>query len=763
MKTKLILKPIITTVALTLIMTFNASAFTAVISGAWSNAATWGGIAPTGTVSGQDIIIPSGITVTMDTDVSFSGVLNNFTVNGVMNGSAYNLTMVQGSFSGSGMVNIHKISFTNLLATMSYTGTLNVDEFDNNGAALSLAAVVNVADTLHLTAGSIALNTGANLTTLSNSTIKIDNGSMSVSGGIFTSSNNYNVMYVGTNKTSGVELNSSTIQNLYVNLNDNTQVVVLAGNLVINGDFYHTRGRLSIGSNSLTIAGNMFKGPGVMLAGISSSDLTFTGINPPVQSITFISGSSLNKLEVNYSGAGELKLSSPIDVTGSLNLNKGKLSLGSGSTLTMAAGSTVHIEDGMLQLDTGTFNGVATYNVEYMGGSMNTGIELSGAGLNNITINLPVVSNIIILNSDLTVTGNLMMVKGKLNIFNSTLSVNGLLSQTADAPFVGTANSELELNMTSAMGDTIYFHTGYQQLSSLRVNVGGDDIVLGTDLIIYDELDMTSGRLDINNHMLTIASTGAITNFDDNNYIIAQGSGKLIMHVNSAGPYVTFPIGTYTNYSPAYVQQTASGTSGNFHASVMSGVYTNGTTGFNSALTESLVNRTWLIEEESGVSVNTNIKLGWKAAAEVNGFDRTSCYISHYNGGMWDAQAPAAASTGSFSTYEITRLSLATLSPFAVADDNAVLETEELAMLQEGIVIYPNPSRDYVFVENANYINDFKYEVVDVTGKVIMAVDIANKGDRHVFDVTKLINGYYFIRATNLNTKEIITKRFIKG
>ena len=140
------------------------SAFTAVTSGDWSNAATWGGVAPGASVSNQDISIPNGITVNLDMDVTFSGLLNSFAVNGTLNSSAsHSLSIGQGTFSGSGAVSIGMLEFTNLLATMSYTGTLSVDHFKNSGAALNIGGAVSIADTLNLDAGSIVLNTGANM------------------------------------------------------------------------------------------------------------------------------------------------------------------------------------------------------------------------------------------------------------------------------------------------------------------------------------------------------------------------------------------------------------------------------------------------------------------------------------------------------------------------------------------------------------------------------------------------------------------------
>ena len=50
-----------------------ATTYTAVLSGDWTSALTWGGTAPPTTISGEDqIIIAANVTVNMDTHVELS-------------------------------------------------------------------------------------------------------------------------------------------------------------------------------------------------------------------------------------------------------------------------------------------------------------------------------------------------------------------------------------------------------------------------------------------------------------------------------------------------------------------------------------------------------------------------------------------------------------------------------------------------------------------------------------------------------------------
>src|SRR5580704_8282953 len=64
--------------------TANATIYTAVISGDFNAALTWGGTAPGSIISTDIVIIPVGITVTLTSDETFSGT-SSLTVVGTLN------------------------------------------------------------------------------------------------------------------------------------------------------------------------------------------------------------------------------------------------------------------------------------------------------------------------------------------------------------------------------------------------------------------------------------------------------------------------------------------------------------------------------------------------------------------------------------------------------------------------------------------------------------------------------------------------------
>lgn len=733
-------------------------AFTAVTSGNWTDAATWGGTAPSGSVSNDDIIIPSGIEVNMDTDVSFSGLLNNFTVDGTLTSSTNSaLTIDLGTFGGSGDIDIQRIAFTGVLVSFSFSGDLMVNTFANMGSILAITSQVTITDSLYLDDGSFTLNTGSNLMLEADAKVVRNDGSLATSGGVFNSGGAYHVHYIGGSKTTGIEINSVNMENTDITLDDNMAVLTLGSDLIIQGDLKLNTGILNVGANDLEIHGNLDIQSGAMFTTTASSNLRIETSNALNSGLMFTSGSSVDQFSIDYTGSsGNVMLESSLDIAGELQLHNGTVSIESGSVLTMNAGSLVQVMNGKLESNGGTFVGTASYDVEYIGDStISTGVEITGSGLNDLEVNIT--QGEVVLEDDATVEGELQLTSGMLNLNANNLIVNGTLEQDFASPIVGNADSDLHLNITSVANDTLYLDGSAPDLEQLLVNItGGGDLVLGSVLHIHDELTMTSGSVVLMNNDLIIEQNADITGYSETRYIETPNMGMLQMHIAASSPYTVFPVGTSSNYSPASIQQASGAAAGNFMVKVFNGVYTGGTenSGFNSASSGSVVNRTWLVESDAS-SIDMNLKLGWMATSEVNGFDRNNAYITHYTGGAWDSQTSTSAVSGANSTYEITRTGLTSLSPFAVADEDAELIVDENELLT--INLYPNPCTD---VMNISYegANEYSYQVTDVAGRIY---DVADNGSNQM-DVSALSSGTYLLKITNTQTNKLSVRQFIK-
>lgn len=740
----------------------NVKAFTAVASGNWSNGATWGGIAPGAIVSNQDIIIPVGITVTLDMNVSFGGILNNFTVNGTLSSAtATTVTMDQGAFSGAGSVDIHGLNFTSLLATIPFTGTLNLNSLRNMGAALAVTSIVSISDTLDLVSGSLSVNSGANFTPLANSTIKMDAGTLTVLGGVFNSGTAYNVMYLGASKTGGVELNTVTLNNLYLRMALDANTITTSTNLEVNGTLHLTKGVLNFSGRDLGIHGNLIVTNGALLASNNLSTLTVGSNMILTSGLKFAPGSALLDLVIDNGSLGDVELVSNIAIAGSLRLADGGLSVENGDSLRMLAGSNVQVENGSLSLNGGTFDGSLAYDVSYIGLAYGTGVELSGTGLNDVTMSLPVSSQELTLGSDAVIAGTLALMNGRLNLNGNDLTVNGTLDQSSTATLMGNSNSDLALHLVTSLTDTLTFHNSNQSLRKLTLDLPLNTVMmLGSDLSVATELVLESGKLDIGMYDLVMQSASAISGYSDTNYVVTSADGKLQMMVNSAAPYVTFPIGTLASYSPAMVQQTAAGTSGNFMVRAANGFLAQGTSGFNYATSGSLVDRTWFIESAAGMNVNMNMKLGWMPSAGVNGFDAGNAYISHYINGGWDGHFASAASAGANNTLEISRSGITSLSPFGVVDTALALSIPAAAIPTTHVNLYPNPTADVIHVDFLKAGKSYGYEIMDLTGKTLQRGSSIGEGE--ILDVSNLGTGTYFLKMTEGVSQAATVKKFMK-
>src|SRR6185312_16254428 len=247
-----------------------------------------------------------------------------------------------------------------------------------------------------------------------------------------------------------------------------------------------------------------------------------------------------------------------------------------------------------------------------------------------------------------------------------------------------------------------------------------------------------SGGLMLTSGDLIIYSPGVITGYDSTKYVGTSGSGSLVMTVNVAAPYVLFPVGTSMDYSPASLQIMA-GTAGMMHVNVQNGMWSNGTSGTDLSLTQSVVNRTWNIQATQTGTLNVNLQVEWKASEEVHGFDRTHAYITRFANPAWDASTIGAATSANGSYYKMTRSNLSSFGPFAVADQNAVTGIEKVATSNTTLGLYPNPSSNFVIIDFKNtYAKSIElyYEI----GNRVYTAEVLNKNAQHI-DVSSLPPG----------------------
>jgi len=256
---------------------------------------------------------------------------------------------------------------------------------------------------------------------------------------------------------------------------------------------------------------------------------------------------------------------------------------------------------------------------------------------------------------DLTVAAGATLTINTAN----TLSINGQL--TNQGTFSATATNATVAFKGNGREQIIPAGTYYaiQITGGLRKRLGGNVTVNGSAAILVNTL------VYLDNYTLTIGPSGTVS-ANASRYFATNGTGSMKkMGITSAS--FVYPIGTGTSYTPMLINNSG-GTSDNFSARVIDGVYGTYTSGVPSgtAITNKAVNKTWILAEDVAGGSNVQYIVQWNLVDELTGFVRAKSTLSQYTG-SWDRPALTASSpsTGG-GPYTFTRTGLTSFGPFAV-------------------------------------------------------------------------------------------------
>lgn len=217
--------------------------------------------------------------------------------------------------------------------------------------------------------------------------------------------------------------------------------------------------------------------------------------------------------------------------------------------------------------------------------------------------------------------------------------------------------------------------------SSIEIAPGaGNTVTMDGSTTMTGTLSLTSGYLSLGAYNLTITNTGGVAGpvfgSASSTYVVTGGAGSLTQQgIGSTGRTgdILFPVGENTSvYTPCVINNTT-GTTDDFTVRVYDNVYA--TPPSTDPFTANVVDVTWELEEAVDGGSNVVLKVQWPGSQELNGFNRSLCNISHYDGGWDPTQSQGAAGGSDPYTREVD--SLSGFSPFAVGA-NDVLPIELL-------------------------------------------------------------------------------------
>ena len=139
---------------------------------------------------------------------------------------------------------------------------------------------------------------------------------------------------------------------------------------------------------------------------------------------------------------------------------------------------------------------------------------------------------------------------------------------------------------------------------------------------------------------------------------------------------------------------------------------------------------------------------------QVNGFDNTHAYISHYTNGAWNTQTPVAATADGNANYSLSLNGVTSFSPFAVFDKNTTTAITDIKTA-EVLQLYPNPAVDQINVLLPASLPYYDIRVYDALGNQLMYRE--GQSGLMNFDISHFAPGVYFLSVNNN-----MTQRFIK-
>jgi hypothetical protein len=250
---------------------------------------------------------------------------------------------------------------------------------------------------------------------------------------------------------------------------------------------------------------------------------------------------------------------------------------------------------------------------------------------------------------------------------------------------------------------------------------------------------------------LHIAAGATVTGGSASSYVVTDGTGNLGMNLAASGTDV-FAVGTVANYAPMAITANTGSSAGEVSINVADGVLADGYTGALLSAAGRVVNTTWFVSSSATAAINYNMTAMWSAGMEINGFDRSHAFISHYTAGAWDAQA-AGSATASGSMYAMTRTGITSLSPFMVTSDGTTAASNVTAVQPE-ITVYPNPTTGTLHITSS--VTIATASIYDMSGKFVQSANV----DNDAVNVSNLPAGVYVIHFIGNDTD--VVKQFVK-
>ncbi|MES2389296.1 MAG: T9SS type A sorting domain-containing protein [Bacteroidota bacterium] len=269
---------------------------------------------------------------------------------------------------------------------------------------------------------------------------------------------------------------------------------------IISGRLTLTAGTLNMRNSTLSIKGNLQQSASGFLKSEGGASLVLGGSGDAESPLSFATGyETVDSLVINRSGV--VRMGSPITSTGRIILRNGKFDL-NGQVLTLSG--TSEATDGYLRLTSGS-----NLNIIGTGPFGSIGFDPTGSIYNTLgsfSFSRGATGSVT-LTSDLTVSNTLTVTDGWFGIGSNTLTLGG--SFAGAGKLRGSSISNLSITGSGAFSNLIFDETpGANTLQNFTVARGaGNDVTLLSDVVVQNQMNLTSGNLVLNGNALTLNGT----------------------------------------------------------------------------------------------------------------------------------------------------------------------------------------------------------------------------------------------------------------